>query len=56
MFPVKTFRSSRVSPKFQVTIPKDVRESLGIDVGDLIVFVNDRNEVTLKRGEITIRD
>lgn len=52
--PVKALADSRLSRKFQVTIPKDVRKLLRLDAGDLLVFVKDRRHVLLKRGEIKI--
>jgi len=38
----------RVTRKFQITIPKRVREALGIRVGD-------RLEVNIERGRIVVR-
>lgn len=39
----------RVNKKYQITIPKEIREELGIKVGDEVEFI--RNE----RGEFVIR-
>ena len=36
-----------VSPKFQVVIPKDVRESMGIVSGQLIQMLTYRNRIEL---------
>ncbi len=41
----KILGSSKVSGKFQVTVPKDVREALGIAVGDTIVFAEQNGQV-----------
>lgn len=32
-----------VTRKYQVTIPEDVREDLGIKIGDEVVFVKDKD-------------
>lgn len=51
---LKVSGDSRLTRKFQVTIPKDVRKVLKLDAGDLVVFVIDQRRVLLKRGEIKI--
>jgi AbrB family looped-hinge helix DNA binding protein len=35
---METVRLAKLLPKGQVTIPKDVREALGAEEGDIIVF------------------
>ena len=40
---------SQVSSKGQVTIPKDIRETLGITEGDRVIFEADGNHVTLRK-------
>ena len=35
--------SSKVSPRYQITIPEDVRKAVKIDVGNTIGFVQDDN-------------
>ena len=37
-----------VTKKYQVTIPKDVREALGIKAGDEVVFVRTREGYVIK--------
>jgi antitoxin PrlF len=37
-----------VTKKYQVTIPKEVRESLGIKAGDEVVFVKTREGYVIK--------
>ena len=32
---------SKVTSKYQVTIPKEVREALGIEIGDRVAFTTD---------------
>ncbi|AGK61314.1 looped-hinge helix DNA binding domain, AbrB family [Archaeoglobus sulfaticallidus PM70-1] len=39
---------SNVTKKFQVTLTKDVRDILGVNAGDKIVFV-------IKDGEVIVR-
>jgi AbrB family looped-hinge helix DNA binding protein len=39
----------RVGPKGQVVIPKAIRERLGIRSGDEVVFVEDGDEVRVRR-------
>lgn len=40
---------STVTTKGQVTIPKDIRESMAIDAGDKIEFIiNAQNDVVIK--------
>jgi AbrB family looped-hinge helix DNA binding protein len=46
--------SSKVTRKFQATIPKAVRKYLGLDNGDLVVFLKVRDEIVLKRGMVRI--
>jgi antitoxin PrlF len=41
--------TSRISPKGQVTIPKKIRDTLGAEPGDLVVYEVRGNVVTLKR-------
>ncbi len=40
---------SQVSSKGQVTIPKDIRESLGLTEGDRVLFEIDGSRVTLRK-------
>ena len=42
---------SRLSAKSQVTVPKEVREALGVRPGDLIAYEIDDGAVSLKRVE-----
>jgi AbrB family looped-hinge helix DNA binding protein len=47
---------SVITGKFQVTLPKSVREFLGADNGDFLVFVKDHDTIVVKRGKVTIED
>ena len=40
-----------VTRKYQVTIPKEVREALGIKAGDEIVFIRTKEGYVIKRLE-----
>jgi len=42
----------KVGPKYQVTIPKDVREALGIKVGDLVEATIDRRGAIIRPVEV----
>lgn len=42
---------SRVSSKGQVTLPKKVREAIGVRSGDLVAYEVSKGVVTLRRGE-----
>jgi len=35
--------TSRIGPKYRITLVKTVKEKLGADVGDMIVFWEDKN-------------
>jgi AbrB family looped-hinge helix DNA binding protein len=44
-------QTSRVSAKGQVTIPKDIRKTIGVKPGDLIAYEVRSGVVTLRRVE-----
>ena len=45
----KTIRKVRLGAKARVTLPKDVRDALGIEPGDSLVFSINGSNVTLAR-------
>ena len=45
---------ARVTRKGQVTIPKEIREKLGIKEGDYVAFIIEDNKVILKKAQITV--
>ena len=47
---------STVTGKYQVTVPKSVRERLKLDNGDLLVFVRDHDNVVVKKGTVKIAE
>ncbi|MBI3796149.1 MAG: AbrB/MazE/SpoVT family DNA-binding domain-containing protein [Deltaproteobacteria bacterium] len=44
-------QASRISAKGQVTIPKEIREVLKLEPGDLVAYELQNGTVTLKRVE-----
>jgi hypothetical protein len=51
----KVVGDSRLSRKYQATVPTHVRSLLKLDAGDLILFVRQNREVILKKGELRIK-
>jgi len=47
---------STVTGKYQLTLPKFVREFLRADNGDLIVFIKDHDKILVKRGIVQIEE
>ena len=43
---------AKVMSKGQVTIPKNVREALGVDVGDRVTFIVDGNEIRMMNSAV----
>lgn len=46
----KTLGAAKLSTKGQVTIPVDARRKFNLNVGDLILFVEEDSKLVLKRG------
>ncbi|MCZ7359514.1 MAG: AbrB/MazE/SpoVT family DNA-binding domain-containing protein [Candidatus Methanoperedens sp.] len=42
---------TKVSHKFQVVIPKEIRELLGISKGDILQVYEKDNEIVMKKAE-----
>ena len=42
---------SKLTTKYQATIPKEVREKLGLKAGDRLMFVEKDGEMTIKKVE-----
>ena len=47
---------STITGRYQLTLPKQVREFLGAENGDLIVFVREHDKIVVKRGTVKIVD
>lgn len=47
---------SSITAKGQTTVPKSVRQALGVDYGDRIAFVVDERGVTVERADATEAD
>ena len=50
--PTEFVNDAKVMSKGQVTIPKNVREALGIDVGDRVTFIVDGNEIRMMNSAV----
>ena len=47
---------SRLSRKYQATVPTYVRGLLKLGAGDLILFARQDGEIVLKKGELRIKE
>jgi len=45
-----TLGSAKVSTKGQVTIPVDARQKFNIEIGDIILFLEENGKLVLRRG------
>ncbi len=45
-------RTIRVSEKGQIALPKDVRESAKIDIGDSLILIQKDKKIMLEKAEI----
>jgi len=46
--------TARLSPKYQITVPKRVREILGLDKGDIIHFLEEDGRIFIVKGPIEV--
>jgi len=44
-------KAVKILPKGQITLPKEVREDLGLRVGDTLLLEESRGEIVLKKGK-----
>ena len=44
---------SKVSKKGQITIPKDIREKLGLKVGDKVIFESITKGILIRKKEVS---
>jgi len=54
--PLEVVGKSTITGRYQLTLPKHVREFLGAENGDLIVFVKEHDKIVVKRGTVKIED
>ena len=45
---------SKVTEKFQATIPKAVRDHLNLDSGDRLLFLSERGDILVKKGKLVV--
>jgi len=45
---------STITGKYQLTLPKRVREFLNAENGDLVVFLKDHDVILVKRGTVEV--
>jgi len=48
----KVLGSAKIMTKGQVTIPKAVRERFNLNVGDVVLFIEEDGKLLLKKGEL----
>ena len=49
----KILGNSKVTRRFQITLPKDVREQFNFEIGDLVVFtVSKDGELVIKKVQV----
>lgn len=41
---------STISHKFQITVPKEVRDAKNLEAGDKVIFVSDGDEIYIKKS------
>jgi len=51
---MESIGTSKVTRKFQATVPKTVREQLSLGNGDLLVFLKVHDDIVLKKGTVRI--
>ena len=47
---------STITGKYQLTLPKRVREFLNAENGDLVVFLKDHDVILVKRGTVEVEE
>jgi len=52
---MKVLGDSKVTERFQTTIPVTVRRHLRVDPGDRLVFMLDEDNVLVKKGKVEIQ-
>jgi AbrB family looped-hinge helix DNA binding protein len=52
---VKILGDSKVTGRFQATIPKAVRDLLALEAGDRLVFVAEQKRISLKKARLELQ-
>ena len=52
---MKILGDSKLTEKFQATLPRVVRELLNLESGDRVVFVTENDQVLVKKGKLDIQ-
>jgi AbrB family looped-hinge helix DNA binding protein len=47
---------STITGRYQLTLPKRVREFLRAENGDLVVFLKDHDTILVKRGKVSVEE
>jgi AbrB family looped-hinge helix DNA binding protein len=47
---------SKLSRKYQVTVPKNARRLLELDAGDMLIFATENGELLIRRGKLLIEE
>jgi AbrB family looped-hinge helix DNA binding protein len=53
---LKVLGDSKVTRKFQATIPRTVRDLLRLSSGDRLVFVSTHGSVLVKKGKVEVQN
>ena len=40
---------TKVTRNYQITLPRDIRESLGVEVGDTMILMEEEGEIKMKK-------
>ncbi len=48
----KVLGAAKILTKGQVTIPKAVRQRFRLEIGDLLLFVEENGKLVLRKGEL----
>lgn len=54
--PGKKIGASRMTAKSQITVPKEVKDIIGVKAGEYVVYMKDGNRVYLVAGDIVSRE
>ncbi len=51
-----SFYKSKVTARYQISIPKEVREKLGLKEGDYVTFRENNGYIIIGRGEFVVSE